>query len=414
MKNITFEHLTIPEDGKAMWLEDTKLCVPDKPIIPYIVGDGIGKDVWPVTKKVLENAIEKTYQGKKQIVWCQLPAGEMAFEQYGQYLPVDTLKAIEYFKVALKGPLTTPVGGGIRSLNVTIRQKLDLYACVRPVRYFKGIPAVVRNPELLNVVIYRENTEDLYKGIEFKCASSEADNIIDYLNQNFNASIRKDSGIGIKPISEYGSKRIIERAIKYALSNNKKTITLVHKGNIMKFTEGAFRNWGYELVNEKYKDVVITVQELQEQYHGQQPVDKILMNDVITDAMFQELLLKPEKYEVIVSTNLNGDYLSDAAAAQVGGLGIAPGANLSDTIGVFEATHGTAPDIAGKDIANPSSMILSAVMLLEHIGWKEAANLITQALEKTLENKKVTCDIKMEGATILKCSEFGDAIINNF
>ena len=360
-------------------------------IIPVIYGDGIGEDVSKAGIKVIDAALAKV--GKK-IEWKKVLAGEEAFEKTGEYLPSETMDAIKEYKVAIKGPLATPVGGGIRSLNVTLRQELDLFACVRPVKWFKGVPAPVKFPEKLDVVIFRENTEDVYSGIEFKEGTDDAKKVIDFFN-SMGKFIREDSGVGIKPISEFGTKRIVKAAIEYAIKHNRKKVTLVHKGNIMKFTEGAFSEWGYEVA----KDYDIEV------------------NDVIADAMFQQLLLRPDEYDVIVAPNLNGDYLSDACAAQVGGLGIAPGGNINYSTGIalFEATHGTAPKYKGMDKVNPGSFILSGVMMLEHIGYNDAAEMVLKAFEKTILQKKVTYDLErqMEGATLLKCSEFADAIIEN-
>ena len=390
--------------GKNIEIVNGKLVVPDSPIIPIIYGDGIGPDVSLTGKKVIDAAVKKAYNGKKKIEWLKVEVGDEANEKYGEYLPQESLKALKDYKVSIKGPLTTPVGGGIRSLNVTIRQKLDLYACVRPVRWFSGIPSPVKNPEKLDVVIFRENTEDVYAGIEWKYGSNEVKKVIDFLNDEMGSGIKPDSGIGIKPISKSGSQRIVRAAINYAIKNNRKRISLVHKGNIMKFTEGFFKDIGYETAKE-FSDVGIEN-------------TKILINDVIADSMFQQILLRPDEYDVIVTTNLNGDYLSDACAAQVGGLGIAPGANINYETGVavFEATHGTAPKYAGLDKVNPGSFILSGVMMLEYLGWNEAADLIVKGFEKTILQKKVTYDFErlMSGAKLVKCSEFGDAIIENF
>ena len=390
--------------GKNIEIVDGKLVVPDNPIIPIIYGDGIGPDVSLTGKKVIDAAVKKAYNGKKKIEWLKVEVGDEANEKYGEYLPEQSLKALKDYKVSIKGPLTTPVGGGIRSLNVTIRQKLDLYACVRPVRWFSGIPSPVKNPEKLDVVIFRENTEDVYAGIEWKYGSNEVKKVIDFLNDEMGSGIKPDSGIGIKPISKSGSQRIVRAAINYAIKNNRKRISLVHKGNIMKFTEGFFKDIGYETAKE-FSDVGIENA-------------KILINDVIADSMFQQILLRPDEYDVIITTNLNGDYLSDACAAQVGGLGIAPGANINYETGVavFEATHGTAPKYAGLDKVNPGSFILSGVMMLEYLGWNEAADLIVKGFEKTILQKKVTYDFErlMSGAKLVKCSEFGDAIIENF
>jgi isocitrate dehydrogenase len=394
---------------------DFSLKVPDQPIIPYIEGDGIGVDIWPASQKVLDAAVEVAYNGKRKIVWKEVLAGEKAFNATGEWLPEATNEAIREYKVAIKGPLTTPVGGGIRSLNVALRQIHDLYACVRPVRWFKGVPSPVKEPDKLDVVIFRENTEDIYLGIEFKEGSSEAQKIIKLAEELSKKTIRPDSGIGIKPVSIEGSKRLIRRAINFALANGKTTVTLVHKGNIMKFTEGAFRDWGYELARDEFADSVISETDLWDKHNGKLPAGKILIQDRIADAMFQQLLLRPDEYQVIATLNLNGDYLSDACAAQVGGLGLAPGANIGDKSAVFEATHGTAPKYAGQDKVNPGSLILSGVMMLEHLGWNEAAKLVVTAFEQTIASKKVTYDLErqMDGATLVSCSGFADAIVAN-
>jgi len=407
---VKFDKLTVPKDGEKIDVVDGKLCVPDKPIIPFIEGDGVGPDVTKAMIRVVDSAVSKVYGGKKKIVWFEIYASEKAEEIYNSSLPDDTLKAMEYFRVSIKGPLTTPVGEGHRSFNVTIRQLLDLYACVRPVKYIKGVPAPVKEPEKLDVVIFRENTEDVYAGIEWSAGSEEANKVISFLKENFNVSIREGSGIGVKPMSAYATKRLVRMAIKYAIDKNRKSVTLVHKGNIMKYTEGAFKTWGYESAKEDFGDKTITEAEL-----GSQPSDKIVIKDRIADSMFQQILIRPDEYDVIVTPNLNGDYLSDACAAQVGGLGIAPGANIGDGMAVFEATHGSAPKYAGLDMVNPGSIILSAVMMLEYMGWDEPANMITSALEKTILQKRVTYDFErlMEGATKLSTSQFASAIIEN-
>jgi isocitrate dehydrogenase len=394
---------------------DLSLNVPDQPIIPYIEGDGIGVDIWPASQKVLDAAVEVAYHGKRKIVWKEVLAGEKAFKATGEWLPEATNEAIREYKIAIKGPLTTPVGGGIRSLNVALRQIHDLYACVRPVRWFQGVPSPVKEPDKLDVVIFRENTEDIYLGIEFKEGSTEAKKLIAVVKELSGKDVRPDSGLGIKPVSIEGSKRLIRRALNYALANGKKTVTLVHKGNIMKFTEGAFRDWGYELAKAEYPDTVISEADLWDKHNGKLPSGKILLQDRIADAMFQQLLLRPDEYEVIATLNLNGDYLSDACAAQVGGLGLAPGANIGDQSAMFEATHGTAPKYAGQDKVNPGSLILSGVMMLEHLGWTEAAQLVVTAFERTIASRKVTYDLErqMEGATLLSCSGFADEIVNN-
>lgn len=395
--------------------ENGKLVVPDNPIIPYIEGDGVGPDIWAAAVRTFDSAVNKAYGGKKHIKWLEVLAGDKAFKKTSQPLPDETLDAIKRYKVAIKGPLTTPVGGGIRSLNVAFRQMLDLYACVRPVRYFKGVPSPVTHPERLDVVIFRENTEDVYAGIEYEKGSKLANGLIDYIESNTGKRIRRDSGIGIKPISVFGTKRLVIMAIRYAINRKRKGVTIVHKGNIMKFTEGAFRDWGYEAARDEFPEAVISENDVMKKYNGRCPDGKIVINDRIADAMFQQLLLRPDEYDVLAMPNLNGDYMSDAAAAQVGGLGMAPGANIGDQIALFEATHGTAPKYAGKDMVNPCSLILSGVMMLEHIGWTEAANLIIRSIEKTIRQKRVTYDLErqMQGASLLKCSEFGKAIVEN-
>ena len=413
---IEFEQLTAPTGGDRIETGGGRMLVPNKPIIPVIEGDGIGRDIMKVTRRVVDAAVKTAYGGEKQLVWFDVYAGENAFEKYNEWLPQDTFKAIEYFRVALKGPLTTPVGGGFRSLNVTLRQVLELYACVRPVRYFQGVPAPVTHPEKMDVVIFRENTEDVYAGIEWEQGTPEVQKVIELLRTEMGVEIREDSGVGIKPISIFGTKRLARMAIQYALDHGRRTVTFVHKGNIMKFTEGAFCAWGYELANEEFADVTLTEDELYSDYDGNLPEGKILVNDRIADSMLQQILTRTDEYDVIVTPNLNGDYLSDAAAAQVGGIGMAPGGNLSDDVALFEATHGTAPKYTDRDVVNPSSLILSAVMMLEHIGWQEAAALVIAGLERTILQKQVTYDLErlMEGATKVRTSEFGAAIIENF
>jgi len=399
----------------AIKIKNNRLVVPDNPIIPFIRGDGTGPDIWNASVRVFDAAVSKSYKNKKHIYWQEIFAGEHAFKEYGEWLPKETLNAIKKYKVAIKGPLTTPVGGGIRSLNVTLRQELDLYACVRPVRYFDGVPSPVKNPEKLSVVIFRENTEDVYAGIEYKKGSLEAKKLIAFLEKELGKKVRKDSGIGIKPMSLFGSKRLVRRAIQYAIDKGEKSVTLMHKGNIMKFTEGAFREWGYELAKEEFSKFTVTEDDVYKKYNGVVPKGKVVIKDRIADAMFQQVLLRPEEYDVIATPNLNGDYISDACAAQVGGLGMAPGANIGDKAAVFEATHGTAPKYAGKDMVNPGSVILSGVMMFEHLGWDKAANMIVKALGKTIQKKTVTYDLErqMIGAKLVKCSEFGDEIIKN-
>ena len=413
---IEFDQLTPPSDGETIHSVNGQSVIPNKPIIPVIEGDGIGRDIMKTTRRVVDAAVENAYGGNKQIVWFDVYAGENAMEKYNEWLPQDTFNAIEHFRVALKGPLTTPVGGGFRSLNVTLRQVLELYACVRPVRYFQGVPAPVTHPEKMDVVIFRENTEDVYAGIEWEQGTPEVKKVIDLLKTEMGVEIREDSGVGIKPISIFGTKRLARMAIQYAIEHGRKSVTFVHKGNIMKFTEGAFCAWGYELAKEEFPNETITESELYDEYDGNVPDGKIIINDRIADSMLQQILTRTDEYDVIVTPNLNGDYLSDAAAAQVGGIGMAPGGNLNDEVALFEATHGTAPKYADQDVVNPGSLILSAVMMLEHIGWQEAADLIITGLEKTILQKRVTYDLErlMDGATKVRTSEFGEAIIENF
>ncbi len=389
--------------------------MPDNPVILFIEGDGTGPDIWRAAQIVLDAAVEKTYGGKRRIEWMEVLAGEKSYQDNGQWLPDETLDRIREYKIAIKGPLTTPVGGGIRSINVTLRQKLSLYACVRPVRYFAGVPSPVRFPEKVDMVIFRENLEDVYAGIEWKEGSPEAGRVIDFLTKEMGALIPADSGIGIKPISERNTKNLVRRAIRYAIDNGRTSVTLVHKGNIMKYTEGAFRDWGYELARDEFGDRTISEDDLWKKHDGKLPEGMILVKDRIADSMFQQTLLRPDEYDVIATPNLNGDYLSDALAAQVGGLGMAPGANIGDNEAVFEATHGTAPKYAGQDKVNPGSLILSGEMMLRFLGWREAADRLIAALEKTIEQKRVTYDLErqMEGATLLKCSEFGRAVAEN-
>ena len=413
---IEFQQLTVPTAGERIGLVDGRLVVPNTPIIPVIEGDGIGRDIMKVTRGVVNAAVETAYNAEKRIVWFDIYAGENAMAKYNEWLPQDTFDAIEYFRVALKGPLTTPVGGGFRSLNVTLRQVLELYACVRPVRYFQGVPAPVTHPEKMDVVIFRENTEDVYAGIEWEQGTPEVKKVIELLRSEMGVEIREDSGVGIKPISIFGTKRLARMAIQYAIDHGRSTVTFVHKGNIMKFTEGAFCAWGYELAKEEFAEQTITEDELYDTYGGERPAGKIVVNDRIADSMLQQILTRTDEYDVIVTPNLNGDYLSDAAAAQVGGIGMAPGGNLSDEVALFEATHGTAPKYTDQDVVNPGSLILSAVMMLEHLGWQEAADLIIAGLEKTILQKRVTYDLErlMEGATKVRTSEFGAAIVENF
>jgi isocitrate dehydrogenase len=394
----------------AITMGPSGLSVPDDPIIPFIEGDGTGPDIWAAAVRVLEAAVTRAYGGSRTIAWKEVLAGEKAHNQVGSWLPDETVDAFRTYLVGIKGPLTTPVGGGIRSLNVALRQTLDLYACVRPIRWFQGVPSPVRAPELVDMVIFRENTEDVYAGKELEEGSEGAAKLLQFLDAEFGWDIRPDSGIGIKPVSITGSKRLIRAAIRYALTNNRRSVTLVHKGNIMKFTEGAFRRWGYDLVKEEFSDVAISWED-----SGGQAGDKLLVKDAIADAFLQQILTRPAEYDVIATTNLNGDYISDALAAQVGGIGIAPGGNINYDTGhaVFEATHGTAPKYAGQDKVNPGSVILSGEMMLRYLGWSEAADLIIKGLESAIAAKVVTYDLArlMEGATEVKTSQFGDAII---
>ncbi len=401
--------------GQIIKYEKGVITTPDNPVVLFIEGDGTGPDIWRATKVVLDAAVEKAYSGKRKIEWMEILAGEKAFNTTGEWLPNETLEKISKYKVAIKGPLTTPVGGGIRSINVALRHKMKLFACIRPVRYFTGVPCPVKEPEKVNMVVYRENLEDLYAGIEWQMGSPEVKKVIGFLNNEMKTNIPDDSGIGIKPISVTNTKNIVRSGIAYAIKNKRKTVTLVHKGNIMKYTEGSFKDWGYEVAKQEFSDIVITEDDLYAKYNGKQPTDKIVIKDRIADAMFQQVLLRPDEYDVIVTPNLNGDYISDALAAQVGGLGIAPGANIGDNEAVFEATHGTAPKYANQDKVNPGSLILSGEMMLRFLGWTEAADLVIRGLEKTISQKRVTYDLErqMQGATLLKCSEFGRAIAEN-
>jgi isocitrate dehydrogenase len=406
-----YKFIQVPEGGKIT-MGETSLNVPNDPIIGFIEGDGIGPDIWAASQHVFDSAVEKAYGGERKISWMEIYAGEKANNVTGSYLPDETLEAIKEFNVAIKGPLTTPIGGGFRSLNVSLRQLLDLFACVRPVRHFEGVPSPVCRPEDVDMVIFRENTEDVYSGLEEEHGTPEAKKLIDFLNNEMGYNVREDSGVGIKPISESGSKRIIRAAIQYAIDNKLPTVTLVHKGNIMKSTEGAFMRWGYELVKEEFSDVAVGWDDC-----NGDPGDKILLKDCIADIFLQQILTRPKDFDVVATMNLNGDYMSDALAAQVGGIGIAPGANINYQTGVslFEATHGTAPKYAGQDKVNPSSVILSGVMMLTYMGWTEAADLITNSLTKAISSKNVTYDFHrlMDGANLLKCSEFGQEIVKN-
>ena len=462
----SYNGIAVPASGSPIEYKDGKYTVPDRPIVPFIEGDGTGRDIWKASQRVFDAAVEKAYGGKRKVEWYEVLAGEKAYRQTQNWLPDDTVKATVDFRVSIKGPLTTPVGGGIRSLNVALRQLMDLYQCIRPVKYYAGVPSPVKHPEQLDVVIFRENTEDIYAGIEFREGTPEAKKVIEFINEDMlkggKKKVRLDSGVGIKPISITGSKRLVRAAIKFALANNRKVVTLVHKGNIQKFTEGAFREWGYEVATQEFRADTVTEREswilgnveanpkltpeenaaliepgiefapkefgesiaaevkqvlasIGESHGGGKWKSKVLINDRIADSIFQQIIIRPSDYSVLATTNLNGDYISDAAAAQVGGLGIAPGANVGDGFAVFEATHGTAPKYADKDVINPGSVILSGVMLFDFIGWSEAARLIESSMEKTIQQKYVTYDFErqMQGATKVKTSEFASRMIEN-
>jgi isocitrate dehydrogenase len=412
---VAYDKISPPKGDKIKLNSKGKLEIPDHPVIPYIEGDGVGPDIWRASQIVFDAAVEKAYGGKRKVSWFEIMAGEKAQKLYGELIPKDSLNAIEEFRVSIKGPLTTPVGGGFRSLNVALRQIFDLYACIRPVRYFNGVPAPVKRPEKMNMVIFRENTEDVYAGIEYQQGTPDAAKVIAFLKKEFGAKIREDSGVGIKPMSLFGSKRLVRMAIQYAITRKLPSVTLVHKGNIQKFTEGAFRDWGYDVAREEFGSQTVTEDEVFAKHDGKTPVGKILIKDRIADSMFQQSLLRPDEYSVLATPNLNGDYLSDALVAQVGGLGLGPGGNVGDEVAVFEATHGSAPKYTGQDKVNPGSVILSGVMMFEHMGWNEAAQMIVRALEATINNKTVTYDLErqMPGAKLLKCSEFGRAIASN-
>jgi isocitrate dehydrogenase len=394
---------------------DGSLIVPDNPTLPFIEGDGIGPDIWRAARLVMDSAVQKAYAGKRGINWLEVLAGEKSFQQTGTWLPDETLDTIEKHVVAIKGPMTTPVGKGIRSLNVAIRQKLDLYACVRPIKYIDTVPSPMKQPEKIDMVVFRENTEDLYAGIEFEAGSPEAEKVRTFLNDQMGTDLPDDAGLGIKPISATNTKRLVASAIAHAIDNGYRSVTLMHKGNIMKFTEGAFAKWGYEVAREKFRNDTITEKELYDDYRGKFPEGKVLIKDRIADMLFQQVLLRPDEFDVIATPNLNGDYLSDALAAQVGGLGMAPGANIGDRCAVFEATHGTAPKYAGLDKVNPSSLILSGAMMLDYMGWREASNAIRTALQATIKARIVTYDLarQIEGATEVKCSEFARGIVDH-
>ena len=409
-----YQHVKIPEGGELLSVANDKLVVPDNPVLGYIEGDGIGPDITNACLRIWDAAVAKAYGGKRKVHWCELFMGEKASGIYdGDYFPAETLDALRKLTVSIKGPLTTPVGGGFRSLNVSLRQELDLYACVRPVRYYPGVPSPLRHPELVDVVIFRENTEDVYAGIEYESGSPEMRKLEKFLKEEMGADFFDDAGLGIKPISPFGTKRLVRKAVRYAIDNGRESVTLVHKGNIMKFTEGAFRNWGYQLCREEFGDQTISEEELWSKHDGKRPEGKVVIKDRIADIIFQLMLLRPAEFDVLATSNLNGDYLSDAVAAEVGGMGIAPGANVADHVAVFEATHGTAPKYANLDKVNPGSLLFSGVMMLEYIGWREAADVISEAYPKVVQDKIVTYDFArlMEGATEVPTSGFADALI---
>jgi len=452
----------VPGNGQQIEFKNGKFVIPDRPIIPFVEGDGTGRDIWKASRRIFDAAVEKAYGGKRQVAWYEVYAGEKSYAMFQQWMPEESVEAVRAFRIAIKGPLTTPVGGGIRSLNVTFRQVLDLYACVRPVKYFPGVPSPVKNPERMNVIIFRENTEDVYSGIEWQEGTAEARKLIEFIGKELGKKIRPDSGIGIKPISRTGSQRLVRRAIQHALETGLEKVTLVHKGNIMKFTEGAFRDWGYELAKKEFRDQIVTEREswivdnkdrnanvtieqnaamvepglehataaFQKEVNAevQQTLDaiykshghgawkkKLMINDRIADSIFQQVVTRADEYQVLATPNLNGDYLSDACAAQIGGLGMAPGANIGDEYALFEATHGTAPKYADKDVINPTSVVLSGCMMFRFMGWKEVADIIDDAIGRTIQQKKVTYDLErlMPGASKLKTSEFASAIIEN-
>jgi isocitrate dehydrogenase len=401
--------------GIIQYIPEGKLVVPDSPIIPFIEGDGTGPDIWRAARSIIDEAVVRAYGGTRKIQWMEVLAGEKAYTQTGQWLPEETLEQIRAHHVAIKGPLTTPVGGGIRSLNVALRQELDLYACIRPVKYIPGIPSPLRRPEDVDMVVFRENTEDVYAGLEWEAGTPMARKLIEMVQRETGREVRSDSGIGLKPMSRTGTSRLVRRAIQYALDRKKRSVTLVHKGNIMKYTEGAFRNWGYATAREEFGEWTVTEEEAGKNHGGKAPPGKLLIKDRIADAMFQQILLRPAEYDVLAMPNLNGDYMSDALAAMVGGLGMAPGANIGDGYAVFEATHGTAPKYAGQDKTNPGSLILSGVMMFEYLGWEEAAERVRKGLIRAVDQKRVTYDLarQMEGATEVKCSRFAQEIMKN-
>ena len=408
----TYKFAKVPSGGNRIGYDAGALRVPNNPIIPFVEGDGTGADIWRASVRVFDAAIQKAYGDERRVYWMEVYAGEKAYTNHGDWLPQETVDAMQEFRVSIKGPLTTPVGGGIRSLNVTLRQVLDLYACIRPVRYFEGVGSPMREPNKLNIVVFRENTEDVYAGIEWKAGSPEAKKVRDFLVSSFDVEIREGSALGIKPMSEFGSKRLIEMAIRYALKHCLPSVTLMHKGNIMKFTEGAFRDWGYDVARAKFGESTVSEADLVKGGAAAR-ADAVIIKDRIADSMFQQLLLRPDEYSVIATPNLNGDYVSDAAAAQVGGLGMAPGGNVGDGLAVFEATHGTAPKYANKDKINPGSVILSGVMMFEYMGWTEAAELIVRGIESAIRSRRVTYDLarQMPGSTEVSTSEFGNQVI---
>lgn len=413
-RNMAVTHLNYPTDGSKITVKDNQLVVPNNPILGYVKGDGIGPDIMRASLRVWDAAVKKAYNSQKKIHWMELFMGESAAEKYdGNFFPDETRDALQDLVVSIKGPLTTPIGGGFRSLNVTLRQELDLYACVRPVRYYEGVPSPLCHPELIDVVIFRENTEDVYAGIEYQSGSPEMRKVEKFLKEEMGATFFDDAGIGVKPISPFASKRLVRKAIQYAIQNNRKSVTLVHKGNIMKYTEGAFRNWGYDVAREEFGEQTITEEELYSQYEGKQPEGKIVIKDRIADIIFQLMLLRPSEFDVIATMNLNGDYLSDAIAAEVGGVGIAPGANIGNHVAVFEATHGTAPKYANLDKVNPGSLLFSGVNMLEYIGWNKAADLISAVYPKVIAKKTVTYDFarQLPGAIEVSTSGFADALI---
>jgi len=409
---LKFQKLNLPSEGHKIAVEDGRLKVPANPIIPFIEGDGTGPEIWRAARPVFDAAVEKAYGGKRRVAWFEIFAGEKARDRYGEWMPSDTLEAISAYTVAIKGPLTTPVGGGYRSLNVSLRQQLNLYACIRPVRYFEGVPSPVKRPQDLDIVIFRENTEDVYAGIEWREGTEKCRKVLSFLNREMGTDLPDDAALGIKSMSAGASKRLIRKAIRYAIEKQKESVTLVHKGNIMKYTEGAFKEWGYQVAKEEFPDYTVTEDELKKSGTPGQPRSKVVIKDRIADSMFQQLLTRPSEYSVLATPNLNGDYLSDAAAAQAGGLGMAPGANIGDVIALFEATHGSAPVYAGQDKVNPGSLVLSGAMMFEYLGWLEVTDLIVEGVRRAIQRKRVTYDMarQMEDAVEVKCSEFAASI----